>query len=564
VAAPIEQSVNGVEGMLHMASRCTNDGAYKLTVTFRHGMNLNTAQVLVQNRVSLAEPALPEAVRSAGVSIKKAIPGPLALAVVHSSEVEHDVVFLGDLANGALRDRLLHVPGVGEVTTIGRGSLEARFWCDINRLAAFDVRPAEVGRVVASAKPGPDVANDPAVERPQKPPLARLADVEALGQRVVKTFENGNIVRLADLGRVELGQRATTWANLNGRPMVALVIRPTRDAEANSETGAVLTALRTEVAGAASTVPEGVRVELLGLLEPAPGSEQNVTPAPISVAELELPVMMPRNDVRSTVERCGAMARTVPGVARTLALSCPLGDPTREQPILLLELTPECVRSERRRAVHTAIERLWGEEMPGLAYRIGRAGTQPAFTIALCDRGGRGLDALRAQADQVVSALSHGPELANARVDRGAEPIPRIVLEVDRPKAAALGIAPETVVASARVAFEPIVFGVEPPAASSSFTAWPRDDRSGGLEAILRTPVANDAGRRVPLSALALVRQQLVPGEINRLDGEPMIAIRAEPAPDATPAQARAACDRLMRSLALPGGYRLVRLPDAE
>src|SRR5262249_14706510 len=118
VAAPIEQQVNGVDGMVAMRSQCNNDGSYTLTVTFHRGTDLNIAQWLVQNRVSLAEPILPDLVKRRGVSVKKKSPGVLMVVNLFSPDGSRDTLYLSNYATLQLRDELLRVPGVGDITFV--------------------------------------------------------------------------------------------------------------------------------------------------------------------------------------------------------------------------------------------------------------------------------------------------------------------------------------------------------------------------------------------------------------------------------------------------------------
>src|SRR5262245_31162086 len=115
VAAPIEQQVNGVENMLYMSSQCTSDGSYTLTVTFTPGVNLNLAQVLVQNRMSLAMPQLPDVVRQTGVSVRKRSPDILLTVSFFSPDQRYDQLYLSNYALMRVRDELARLPGVGDV-----------------------------------------------------------------------------------------------------------------------------------------------------------------------------------------------------------------------------------------------------------------------------------------------------------------------------------------------------------------------------------------------------------------------------------------------------------------
>ena len=126
VAAPIEQQVNGVENMMYMSSQCTNDGTYILTVTFKPGVDLNMAQVLVQNRESLAEPILPDLVKRRGVSVKKKSPSILMIINVFSPDGTKDNLYLSNYATIQLRDELARLDGVGDITYIGQRNYSMR------------------------------------------------------------------------------------------------------------------------------------------------------------------------------------------------------------------------------------------------------------------------------------------------------------------------------------------------------------------------------------------------------------------------------------------------------
>src|SRR5471030_1270518 len=119
VAAPIEQQVNGVEGMMYMSSQCTNDGNYTLTVTFQPGSDLNISQVLVQSREALAEPALPDLVRRRGISVKKKSPNVLLIVNLLSADESRTDTELSNYATIQIRDELSRLPGVGDITYLG-------------------------------------------------------------------------------------------------------------------------------------------------------------------------------------------------------------------------------------------------------------------------------------------------------------------------------------------------------------------------------------------------------------------------------------------------------------
>ena len=154
VAAPIEQQVNGVEGMMYMSSQCANDGTYNLTVTFQQGINLNMAQVLVQNRVNLAVPLLPDVIKQTGVTTLKRSPDILMGLAINSPNGRYDQLYLSNYALMQIKDELARVPGVGDVFLFGQRDYSMRIWVDPGQAG----RPRPVRR-----RRGP---GDPRAERP--------------------------------------------------------------------------------------------------------------------------------------------------------------------------------------------------------------------------------------------------------------------------------------------------------------------------------------------------------------------------------------------------------------
>src|SRR5213082_2278549 len=144
VAAPIEQQVNGVEGMMYMSSQCTNDGTYTLTVTFQPGSDLNISQVLVQNRESLAEPILPDLVKRRGIAVKKKSPNVLMIVNLYSKDGSRDNLDLSNYATIQIRDELSRVSGVGDVTYLGQRDYSMRLWLDPQKMASYGLNAQDV------------------------------------------------------------------------------------------------------------------------------------------------------------------------------------------------------------------------------------------------------------------------------------------------------------------------------------------------------------------------------------------------------------------------------------
>ena len=232
VAAPIEQQVNGVEGMLYMSSQSTNDGVYTLTVTFRPGADLNLAQVLVQNRVALAQPILPDLVKRRGVTVKKKSPSVLMIVNLYSPDRSRDNLYLSNYATIQLRDELSRLSGVGDISFLGQRDYSMRVWLDPEQLAMRSLDAADVVRAieqqntqVAAGQIGQPPAPNGQAFQYTMTTLGRLADTEQFGDMILRTDGQGRVIRLHDVARTELGALAYDQVcTLDGQPSVALSI----------------------------------------------------------------------------------------------------------------------------------------------------------------------------------------------------------------------------------------------------------------------------------------------------------------------------------------------------
>src|SRR5271170_1569948 len=144
VAAPIEEQVSGVEGMMYMSSQSTNDGTYNLTVTFKLGMDSDMAQVLVQNRVSLALPVIPQLVQNEGINVKKMSPNTMMIVNLVSPDKRYDSIFLSNYATIYIKDELGRLPGIAGITYLGQRDYSLRAWLDPAKLAALNLSATDV------------------------------------------------------------------------------------------------------------------------------------------------------------------------------------------------------------------------------------------------------------------------------------------------------------------------------------------------------------------------------------------------------------------------------------
>jgi len=232
VAAPIEQEVNGVENMLYMLSKSTNDGQLYLDVTFRLGTNIDQAQVLTQNRVSIAEAKLPEEVQRQGVTTKKKSPSILLCVNIISPDNSRDSLYLSNYATIQVKDALARLPGVGDVTTLGARDYSMRVWLDPERLASLNMTASDVVQAlkeqnvqVAAGRIGqPPVPQGIDFQYPINT-LGRLLEPDEFAAIIVKTGERGQVIRVRDVGRVELGAKnSDVNSYLDGAPSITLAV----------------------------------------------------------------------------------------------------------------------------------------------------------------------------------------------------------------------------------------------------------------------------------------------------------------------------------------------------
>jgi HAE1 family hydrophobic/amphiphilic exporter-1 len=231
VASPIEQEVNGVENMIYMSSVSAADGSYTLTVSFEVGTNLDMAQVLVQNRVAIATPKLPDEVKRQGVTTKKKSTAIVQLVTLTSSDEQHDDIYLRNYAVLRIKDELARIVGVGDVVIFGGADYSMRVWLDPNALESRELTTQDV--VAALEEQNIQVAagqiGQPPVPAGQSfqyiiNTLGRLEDAQQFEQVIVKT-ERGRTVRLGDVARVELGaQNYDLFSTLSGTTSAAIAI----------------------------------------------------------------------------------------------------------------------------------------------------------------------------------------------------------------------------------------------------------------------------------------------------------------------------------------------------
>jgi multidrug efflux pump len=267
VATPMEEAITGVEGMLYMASQATTDGLMTLTVTFRLGTDVDKAQQLVQNRVSQAEPRLPEEVRRLGVTTVKSAPDLTMVVHLLSPNDRYDMTYLRNYAVLNVKDRLARIEGVGQVLLFGSGDYSMRVWLDPQKVAELGLSASDVvneiraqnvqaAAGVVGASPGlPNLDLQLSVNA-----RGRLQTEEEFGEIVIKSGANGEVTHLRDVARIELGASEYALRSLlDNKPAVAVPIfqAPGSNAIAISDN------VRKVMAEMKSAMPEGIDYEIV-------------------------------------------------------------------------------------------------------------------------------------------------------------------------------------------------------------------------------------------------------------------------------------------------------------
>ncbi|WP_417662775.1 efflux RND transporter permease subunit [Pseudomonas sp.] len=267
VASPLEQAITGVEGMLYMSSQATSDGALTLTVTFALGTDLDNAQVQVQNRVTRTMPTLPTEVQRLGVTVDKASPDLTMVVHLTSPDNRYDMLYLSNYAALNVKDELARLDGVGDVQLFGLGNYSLRVWLDPNKVASRNLTATDVvnaireqNRQVAAGSLGaPPTAGDNSFQLSINT-QGRLVTEEEFENIIIRAGENGEITRLRDIARVELGSSKYALRSLlDNKPAVAIPVfqRPGSNAIEISDS------VRARMAELKKSFPQGIDYEIV-------------------------------------------------------------------------------------------------------------------------------------------------------------------------------------------------------------------------------------------------------------------------------------------------------------
>lgn len=265
VAAPLEEEMNGVEGMLYMASESDDQGNYQLTVTFEVGTDLDIARVRVQNRIQQATSKLPAEVKEQGVAVRTRSSSTLGIITFASPKGTRDRLFMSNYANSYMKDAFKRIPGVGDAMVWGP-QYSMRVWMDANRLSALGLTGSDVIAAIRTQNVQASIGSVGAAPGDSESQMVyslraegRLNDPVDFENIVVRTDENGGVVRLKDVGRVEMGGNSyAIGGKLNGEPSVGMMLSQTPGSNALE----AMDAVRAEMARLSEWFPEDLECDI--------------------------------------------------------------------------------------------------------------------------------------------------------------------------------------------------------------------------------------------------------------------------------------------------------------
>ncbi|HVW00647.1 MAG TPA: efflux RND transporter permease subunit [Planctomycetaceae bacterium] len=553
VAVPVEQQVNGVENMLSMSSLCSDDGRYVLQVMFRERTDPSVAQVLVQNRVALADPVLPAAVQHGGMTVRKLPQQPIALVACTSPDNRYDSLYLHNYAVIQLKPELERLPGVAEVVVLGGSDPQMRITIDPDRLRAYGFSAKDVIELLSA--PGCGIVGQRPGEGPAKP--------EEFENLILKATEEGEVLRLKDVARVELGSKAS-GATINGLPAVVMALYPlpgARPCEVSGGISGKLPELR-------SMAPNDLDIDVAFDFAPKmdPGS------CPIHSAHLVIdadfpPAASATNNVVSLSQAADEM-RNTPGVDKVVAVTEHPFALNRNQPCLIVQLSSS---AEEREASQKLVGELRSrlQRIPDAAFRISVPSAKDGFPVygfpiefIVEDRGGEGQDMLLQQAQALVQNLQSGAEFTD--VGLGLRMQPTMSIDIDRSRCVALGVEVGDVSQAVQLA--------QGSSAVNSINAFGRSwqvlvaadpqsrDQAAQLHAL---QVKNKEGQLVPLSSVATLRETNAPAAIERHNLYPAVRITANLVNGIGPQDGRMLCET-EASMVLSPSFKLVWLNPTQ
>jgi multidrug efflux pump subunit AcrB len=561
IAAPIEQQVNGVENMRYMCSRCVSRGRYALTIVFDKKADPDMSQVLVQNRVSLALPMLPDLVQSGGISVRREWPRPLAIVILRSPDGSRELRSLNGEALANVRDELLRLPGVSQIRCLGQSDCSLRIHLKPKQMADQKLTVSDVLAAIKGhdAKPsaGP-IGQPPAIldaSGAYATTLGRLANIEQFERIALRTDAGGRVAMLKDVARFDSGLDLGRVATLGGKPVVALAVYLLPGARPQK----VVAGVRARLAEIRPRLPKGMAIDAdfdfstsIGAAN-FPGAEDYV------LIDFNRSGGESSDQFRKIAVRCQTLLGTAAGVREVLTLPVSPFVAADGPPCLVVRLAPaekgpitreKVVAGIRSRLAEMKEARPRVHELPGPG---DPAGAGYPIDMAIY---GPDADKLSELTVRLAGRLREGGKLTDVWADSERKPGPQLYVDVDRSKALGRG-------ASMNAIFETLAVLGGSDDANALGRSWQATiDVGDKPPTVVGTLlIRSRSGDLVQLSALAALRMVEVPTVVDRFNLYPMVEVSSSPAAGVSRADARAFCETLFartrKELGLNDRYRL-------
>ncbi|VTS01354.1 hydrophobe amphiphile efflux-1 family transporter : Transporter, hydrophobe/amphiphile efflux-1 (HAE1) family OS=Planctomyces limnophilus (strain ATCC 43296 / DSM 3776 / IFAM 1008 / 290) GN=Plim_2886 PE=4 SV=1: ACR_tran: ACR_tran [Gemmata massiliana] len=532
VAAPIEQQVSGVEGATVLESESRNDGSYALTIHLETTADPDQVVKLVQTRVELAEPQLPEECRRQKVAVRKA-PDGLPTFWLAVTSVTHSEAELTGIATRTIGSAFSGSAGVAEVRTVGGRDRRIILTFDSAALSARGTKVEKIEKELKSKKlqvaPGWPVDGNLVLELASEPPV----DLEKLGKTVVGTI-SGMDIELRDVARIRDGSVPRGFASANGRsaPLVAVTAWPGKLTRADVR----------KVLDGIKGLPKGVRVELVS----------DVSMGSLALAHVRWPDATRREQVQEVIARAGKLLGEKVGVTEWIAF----GEELESGAATILFTLP------RGRATAVADARKVLRELRDTSCVVSEIsnGQHPfPVRIAVCGTGDRGAEDLAKVANALVDRMRAKGTVVDATARPGS-PRPELSVNVDRAKMKALGVTIEDVAAAIRATGVTVTADDNKFASETIVRVTPMPEQ---LDEILSLYVLGEKGKPVQLSALCSLRKVSAPQQVVRVNLCPAVVLSGVP-PAGTSASDSIAQSLELAGAVLPKGYKARPLPPAS
>jgi multidrug efflux pump subunit AcrB len=568
IASPIEQQIAGTEKLMQMRSQSRADGTFTLELVLDQGADLDLAMKLVQNRLALALPILPEAVREIGATLKIKSPGVVAILTLSSPDARYDNRYISNYAKLMLKDQLARVPGVDHLSLVAGTEPTCRIWPDANKMAPHGVSAADIAQAVEPRDQARAAEKNTGQASDRKPSLPLMVDVsngfagvEEIASRVVKTDRKHNVVRVRDVAEIDwrFGQQSS--ATFNRAPVIAIAVYPTRQARPRD----VRVTLAKTVSQIKTELAQGLRLEVDFDFTANLGAPDRPTTPEYLLVEVHSPDAASTQRVQQTLSQCENILRNAAGVQDTLSLTLTdsIFPASPGSACVLVRLGPNRAKGTTREELITTIRTRLGAELPESLVRIRDLAGHSRFpsceypiAVAVVDAGDEGIAAMNGVAERLATRLGQIPWVQDAMASRAALPRNAAMFEIDLRKAEVLSVSEWDMVRTLQTYLGSVPWDVTTGPGYLRLIVQPLVSAREPDELLQLKARASD-GRMVPIAAVAQIRKFQDSRVIERLDGVPMVPITADFSPSIRPADARARYERAVEEFELPGGFQL-------